>query len=200
MSDFLELTKQQRLDMQLKGLSPLNPDHVQEYMNNNGKIKSSITEKVERAKILIGEQAFNNMTGMNNTYASENYKSNQQQQSTPMNKEAMARKMLQEDMNNYGSSSGNVDLSSSFENFNSSPKQQQVDLKSIYKNGYDDSKVYLNSFIRTLNQSGDRIEIFKALQIILKKKQKYQSNVNVSSAYEKGVAKAEQELLQKLQK
>lgn len=199
MSDFLELTKEQRLDMQLKGLSPLNPDHVQEYMSNKGKIKNSITDKVERAKILIGEQAFNNMTGMNNTYASENYRSNQQQ-STPMNKEAMARKMLQEDMNNYGSSSGNVDLSSSFENFNPSPKQQQIDLKAIYKNGYDDSKAYLNSFIRTLNQSGDRIEIFKSLQVILKKKQKYQSNANVSGAYEKGVVKAEQELLQKLQK
>jgi len=193
MSDFFNLNMKQRLDMQLKGLSPFNPEHVKQYLEKNGKVKASQQEAIERVRILTGEDAFNNSLGHSRETAFGNPVAPKKNVS-----EVDIRNQLKEDMAGYVSS-GNSQLNNLLDD-NVNQPTQNINTKQIADLGYKITVSYLNAFISNLKKpsSSGRIELYKSLQATIQKEQSFKNNPNALKAYQLGCSKAESELLNQL--
>lgn len=199
MSNIFDLTKKQRLDMQMAGLSPLNPEHVAQYIQSGGNVKKSQKESIQRIKTLVGEEAFSNVSlGHRDSWGSGNTYSNS-------NNVDDIREQLANDMNDYTQKGIKQNLMESLEDLNSPIPQntkQSQSVKEIAALGYSNTIAYLNSFIRNLKNpsTASRMEIYKTLQVCLQKEQTYKTNPNALKAYQQGCKKAEIDMYQKLKK
>jgi len=198
MANLFNLTKKQRLDMQMQGLSPLNPEHVEKYINAGGNVGTSMKESIERAKTLIGEEAFANTSlGHKDSWSGGHVKSTG-------NIETDIRNQLKNDMEGY---SNKRNLMESLEDFDIPVRRtkqptSQVSVQEIQQLGYTNTIAYLNAFIRNLKNptSAGRMEIYKTLQASLQKEQSFKNNQNALKAYQSGCKKAESEMFDKLRK
>lgn len=203
-----QLSKEQRMDMVFKGMSPLDPQQVIQYIKTGGRGKT-FQEAQERASFLIGEDIFKKKS-LGSAHESERdydeaYGAVGLETKAPK-RPTNFREQLGEDMASYGTNAGGVvssdKLLSLRENIGSVQQQTTKINKSpeeIYKLGYKHCIAYLNAFIINLKNpnTNSRNEVFKALKNVISTEQKLQGS-NLLNAYKKGCIKGETEMYNKL--
>ena len=193
-----QLSKEERLDMQMRGMNPLNDADVNRYMKGQG---LSVKEKEERAKILF-EGASNLGSAAERDFV-PNVGDEPEVYEKITNKPAPVnlRQKLNEDFSDYGSTAGKVFNSDDLLDFKKKPAQPQKSAESLAQEGFESAKGYLNAFVINLQQPSyaNRIGLFKALKLCLEAEAKFKDNQPMLQAFRKGVANAEKAMLQKIQ-
>ena len=79
--------------------------------------------------------------------------------------------------------------------------RQPVDVAKIENEGFNDGKNYLNAFIVCLQQpsSKNRMDVFKKLQLCLKREISLKENPMAQKMYKSGIVNAEKAMFSKLQ-
>ena len=198
----MQISPSQRMQMVLKGLNPLNEKDVRGFLS--GSIGQG--EKLERAKTLIGEDAFNN-TNLGHSKHSEREGPNLDGSISKVSKKEnrSLNEQLQEDLDDY-TAPVSSDLSGKLQMnlLNNSPQRQQtpVNIKEYETMGYKNTIVYLNSFILSLKtpNSENRLNVYTSLTNVLKAEQKIKVNKNALKAYQQGCMRAEKEMFDKLKR
>jgi hypothetical protein len=202
------LSKEEMLNMRMQGLSPFNPADVRKFKSGAG---ISQTEKIERAKKLF--EGSNNLGGAHER--DENISDRVGQtldyeeiaQTAQPATEQDYRRQLNEDINAATtSSSGKVFSTDDLMSFKKPPQQTSVasvtgNAESAKLEGFNISKVYLNSFVLNLQSPSyqNRLTLYKNLQACLKGEEKYKQAPQLLQAYRQGVMQAEQAMLKNLQ-
>jgi hypothetical protein len=187
------LTPAERVDMQMKGLSPLNPQHVKRYKSGQGNL--SLQEKQERAQVLFagtenlgsgGERDIDGMSLVGRAPEEVNG------QDRTMNTVRNLRQNLNEDFerndvpisNNSISSDGLLSLKKS---------NVKEEAKKYGKN-------YINAFIINLqtNTTQSRVDLFKHLKAALEKQNSYKGSKVSFDQFSQGLTEIEQTMLEQL--
>ena len=186
------LTPAQRMDMQMKGLSPLNPEHVKRYRSGQGNL--SLQEKQERAQALFAGTENLGSGGERDIDADRlvGRDPNEIQQDRTMNTVKSLRQNLNEDFerndvpisNNSISTDGLLSLKKS---------NVKEEAKKYGKN-------YINAFIINLqtNTTKSRVDLFKHLKVALEKQNSYKDNKIAFEQFNEGLSEIEQTMLEQL--
>ncbi len=199
-----KLTQEQKMDMVMKGMSPLDPQQVEEYFKTRGRGKP-MKEALERVGYLVGNDVLKQ--GMGGAHEKESdydtaYKAvgldfGGGGGSRPATN---FRQQLENDMSNYQSSGvvSTSELLSLRESNVRKPSAPSGTPEQYFKHGHKLGIAYLNAFIINLKNpnSNSRIEILKALKKISDVESKL--NGNLLNAFKKGCIKAENEMYNKL--
>lgn len=191
------VTAAERMDMQLKGLRPLNPEDIQRYRNGDFPTKKEIAE---RAIVLMGnrmnlgsggEREINPQSALQK----DDINYGETKGSTNMD----LRKSLNESMNEY-SNSGNymgVDDLMSFKK----PTVSAVNTGNHQMKGYELAKSYLNAFVQHLENpsSQTRANVYKLLKECLRVEISLNNKPQAQAEYRNGVRQAEIAMYNNLQ-
>jgi len=186
------LTPAERVDMQMKGLSPLNPQHVKRYKSGQGTL--SLQEKQERAQILfagaenLGSGKERDMDGM--SLVGKEPEEIVQQNRT-MNTVKNLRQNLNEDFER-----NDIPIS------NKITTDELLSLKksNIKEEAKKYGKNYINAFIINLqtNTTQSRVDLFKHLKAALEKQNSYKQNKLAFNQFSEGLTEIEQLMLEQL--
>lgn len=220
MASAQNLTQAQKMDMVMKGLSPLNPDHLQTYFQSRGNVRTSFQEQAERLSTLIGtdpsgKSIFHQRTNLGSSRESDRDYDVAFQKTGLADSAATSRPvatnprmLMEQDMEGYYSSApgSNVISSSqllSLRENNSMPaptKQSPVNKQQAYQTGYKSTISYLNAFIINIKKPSinSRMQLFKELKRVMEIEQKLRNNPEALGAFRKGCDKAEAEMYNKL--
>lgn len=205
MEERFTITNQQRMEMIMRGLSPLNPSHVTQFINKNGQIRASDTAAIERAKVVLGE-TINYSLGHSKDRGIVANEFREQYGLTEIKQPKTVQEQLVEDMQDYGGSGvldTNMLLERAGRNVQQQPKQNtNVDVKKFKELGHSHTITYLNAFIMSLKNPSaqSRIDVYNKLMAIMKNQQKLQANPTAFKAYEQGCIAAEKMLYSKIKK
>lgn len=202
------LSKDEMMDMRMKGLSPLNPEDIKKYKRGE---TISLKEKEERAAIMFagtgnlgggGESDIDARSFTDKEFTPGSY----EKEMAPVQKtQEDFRKNLNEEMGSYGQNTGKTFGTDDFLSFKkASPQPTQPvanNAEQIKLEGFASSKEYLNSFVLNLQTPNyqNRLNLFKSLQICLKGEEKYRQHAKALQIYRSGVEQAEKAMLKKLQ-
>jgi hypothetical protein len=204
------------MDMVMKGLSPINPQHVSQYLSTGGRVRASMQEAQERIETMVGRDAYNKRS-LGAAHESErDYQkipgyselvggSGNGEYRTPRN----AREQMLEDMDGYGGNgrpASNIISSDRLLSLRERTETRQPARKpqgseqDYYKKGYSLTIKYLNAFILNIKapSSEGRLVLYKALKDVLTYEATVKSNQNLALAFKKGCNKAETEMYGKL--
>jgi len=198
----MRLSAAQRMDMTMKGLSPLDENAVKAYIQNNGRIAAPLQEKTERAKQLVGESTslgsgnesdrdYNQIPGYNDTYGS-----------VPSSKKKSFKEELNEDLDDYAPKTMSRAIESSqllsLRKNNGNNKRQLNEGKNIdyLKKGYDLSIEYLNAFIVNLQTplAKNRIQLYSLLKKVMEYETKLKEYPEELKRFRSGCSKADKEM------
>lgn len=212
MSPVRNLTQAQKMDMVMKGLSPINPEHVQTYIQNRGAVRASMQEQTERLSTLIGNDVYRR-NDLGSGKESERDLDMAYQKTGLIDTPSRAatrdpRQMLAQDMEGYYSNKGMNSIDSSRllslreSSSVSQPQAQPIttNVKQAYQLGYKSSITYLNAFIINVKNPSinSRMQLFKELRKIMEIEQKLKGKPDVLGAFRKGLDKGETEMYNKL--
>jgi hypothetical protein len=209
-----KLTAEQRMEMVMRGLSPLNPTEVNAYLKGYG---LSAKDKQEKLKLLLGEAT--NLGGAHEKemIVEDGADPEQYIRQQPQGPSVESlRRQLDEDLSDYVSApiqprrqpqrqavggSFDTDGLMGFDK----PSKPQVSHEDIMQEGFNLAKNYLNAFVTNLQESAsdttyvNRVALFKHLKASLEAEAKYKNNPQALKSYRAGVLKVEKAMLQKLQ-
>ena len=199
------LSKEEMMDMRMKGLSPLNPEDIQKYKRGE---TISLKEKAERAAVMFAGTS--NLGGGGETDIDVSSFTDREFNAGSYEKEMMPvktsddfRKNLNEEMGSYGTGTGKTFGTDDLLSFKKAPQREAISNngEQIKLEGFTSSKEYLNSFVLNLQTPNyqNRLNLFKTLQVCLKGEEKYRQNVKALQIYRAGVEQAEKAMLKKLQ-
>jgi len=218
------LTRAQRMDMVSKGLNPLDPSHLQKYIQTRGQVRMGVNESAERLKNLIGIDAFNkdlgcskesdsqyqqaaNATGLTGgLYSHPEFQNYNEDEADSMGMTGV--EFMRQQMGNMNNNPQFQKIKSRIkENSNTKTSQQNNqpnNLNQFYRKGYDLTIEYLNAFIMNVKNPStqNRLQVFNLLKQVLQFESKLQNegvNVNLSN-FRQGCAMAENELYQKIKR
>lgn len=200
-----KLTASQRMEMVMKGLSPLNDEHVQNYLAGNG---ISNQDRAMRAKSLVGEAQNLGSSGEKEIFIDvENGRTNPEEYTRGSSQPDVRslRKQLNEEMESYAESDADFNQ----EGFKSLKRRDTpkavASNEEIMQEGFSNAKQYLNAFVTNLTESelensySQRLKIFKLLKVCLEAEAKYKNNSIALKFYRNGVLKAEKKMLESIQ-
>lgn len=197
-SPALTISKEQRVDMVLKGLSPLNPEHVEKYIQG---YRLDNKDKMERIQKIF-KATSNNLGGGLEVTPSVGEEFNEAVYQKP--KQTDIRSQLNEDLANYVSGPTNNNFNTN--DFVSIKKENPTAIsESLKQLGFTQAKDYLNLFVISLQNSdmnnsfNNRLKLFKALKLCLETENKLKNNTIKMKLYREGVVQAEKAMLNKLQ-
>ena len=198
-----KLTQEQKMDMVMKGMSPIDPQQVEEYFKTRGRGKP-MKEALERVSYLVGDNVLKQTMGSahekesdyDTAYKAVGLDFGNSGGSRPATN---FRQQLENDMAGY-ESSGSVSATQLLSLRESETRRSAPSgtPEQYYKHGYKLGIAYLNAFIINLKNpnSNSRFELLKALKKITDTEGKL--NGNLLNAFKKGCIKAENEMYNKL--
>jgi len=196
-----KITAKQRMDMLMKGLSPVNPEHIKKYLSGNG---PSLQEKQERVKELFGDTPQNLGSGREVDTVPPVGEYNEKSIAKSEAKSRNPKQILNEEMTGYTSNIGKTISADDLLSFKKT-EPKPVSKTSISQEGYENAKNYINAFVKTIQGQSIkdsynlRLQLFKALKVCLESEGKYKNNQGALAEYRKGVLKAEETFLNNLQ-
>lgn len=193
------LSAEDRINMTMMGLRPLNPNDVKRYKQGQG---ISITEKMERAKTLFGSSS-GGFAGEKEMDASRLVETPMEEVQQRISKPTDFKELLKEEMDNYsprGKTFSTDDLISLKKINEPQAEKRPQSLEQIKLEGFNNAKQYLNSFILNLQSptQKNRLNLFKQLKNCLEGEVKYKNSPNALNAYTNGEMQAEAAMLKKL--
>lgn len=215
-----QLSQQDKMNMVMKGLSPINPEHIQAYFQNRGRVNTIMSEAIERVKYVVGDDAWgvkslgaghekeSDYNGIPNYNQIVGLPDNMQRRVARNPREQMLEEM--DAYENKGSVLDSDRLLSLRNRIGGPQRQPQRRLtetaaavgneQQLYKKGYSLSIKYLNSFIKNLQKpsSINRTELYQSLKDVLLYENKLKSQQKLLNAFKKGCIKAETEMYTKL--
>ena len=212
-----KLSQKDKMDMVMKGLSPINPEHVSQYLSTGGRVRASMQEAQERIETMVGRDAYNKKS------LGAAHESERDYQKIPGYDELVGgkgsggayraprnpREQMMQDMESYGSSGRPASNTITSDRLLSlrertEPRQQvrkpQGSEQEYYKKGYSLTIKYLNAFILNIKapSSEGRLTLYKTLKDVLTFEASVKSNQHLALAFKKGCNKAETEMYGKL--
>lgn len=199
-----KITASQRIEMIMKGLSPLNQAEVDAFLRGYG---VSPKDKQERVKLLVGEAT--NLGGsheremiIDDADPDKYIASNDSPKGPSI---ASMRQRLNEELDDYVSTpTKKIEFDTDgLMGFKTQKKQQSSE--GIMQEGFNYAKDYLNAFVSNLQESEgstsyvNRMKLYKSLKLCLEAETKYKENPQALKNFRAGVLKAEKAMLQKLQ-
>lgn len=194
------LTPAQRMDMIMKGMSPVSPSDIKKYFNRE---QVSVKDKLERIQQLVGNS--NNLGGANEKdfvpQVNTIYDESESTVSTKKNPQEALRRQLGSEMDSYVGNTVKVFETSDILSLRKKPLNESGGKTSAYQEGYNNAKAYLNAFVLNVQESDvsssykARLEIFKALKKCLEEEAKYKGDNQKLKEYRSGVLNAEKKVL-----
>lgn len=213
------ISAEDRMEMLMRGLNPLDPKEVQAYRKGYGISKQ---EKEERLKTLLGEHT-TNLGGANEKeiLVEEGDPTRYMSNGNQGNDIANLRRQMDAELENYVSeprtmpqptrqpqrqrqqlneSAFDTDGLMGFDE----PAKPRQSIEEIAAQGFNDAKAYLNSFVMNLKESANnnsyvnRMTLYKNLKLCLEAESRYKNNPQALQSYRTGVLKAEKAMLTKL--
>lgn len=178
MSSHLNISAAQRVDMIQRGLNPLNPTHVQNYLHGNK--RANINENIERVKAIMGDKLNSSLGhGRENDkdpvpgqeYNGGNFAQNNNVQSMRQN--------MVEDMDDYvNQPMRSTDELMSFDPPVAPRNNNKASLQEAAASGKTLAVNYFNAFIQSLQQPSTQahMKVYKALRALLEQEGQLKNN------------------------